>query len=432
MDALNILLIINLCVLGLTAAFQFYQAVYTVAGIFSKQKFKTARRNHKFAYLIPARNEEQVIGNLIKSIFKQNYPKELIRVFVVADNCTDKTAKAAEENGATVYERFNEEKKGKSYALDFLFKKIKENHGSENFDGYFIFDADNLLDSNYTLEINKALDSGLKIVAGYRNIKNFDKTWVTAAFGMVLLRENRFLHLPRAKFKNSTHVTGTGYLIAREIIEATDGWAYNHLTEDIQFSLDNILKGEKIGFNYNAVFYDEQPEKFSETFSQRKRWLKGYYQCIGSFCVKFFKRLIFKKDKFTSFDMFVSYFPLPLIGFSWMLIYTVLANILWYFKYPADFFRISYQSPFWGLIIMLISAYLFLVLYGGLLLFLERKLIKKCGFFKKIYFCLMWPIFLSTFIPLIYISLFTKPKWMPTQHSSSVAIEDIVIKISGN
>ena len=47
---------------------------------------------HKFAVMISARNEEYVIGALIDSIKKQNYPSELVTVFVVAENCTDSTA----------------------------------------------------------------------------------------------------------------------------------------------------------------------------------------------------------------------------------------------------------------------------------------------------------------------------------------------------
>ena len=78
--------------------------------------------------IIPAHNEEAVVGNLVESLKKQNYPKELLDIYVIADNCTDGTAKVAEEAGAIVLKRFDSEKKTKGYALQwFLKQKIEEN-----------------------------------------------------------------------------------------------------------------------------------------------------------------------------------------------------------------------------------------------------------------------------------------------------------------
>ena len=77
-----------------------YKTVYRIIGLFFTRKFKPAKKQHKYAVVIAARNEENVIGNLLDSIAKQDYPKELITTFVVADNCTDKTAKVARNHGA--------------------------------------------------------------------------------------------------------------------------------------------------------------------------------------------------------------------------------------------------------------------------------------------------------------------------------------------
>jgi glycosyltransferase involved in cell wall biosynthesis len=110
---------------------------------------------HRFAVLIAARNEEAVISQLIESIQHQSYPSQLIKIFVAADNCTDNTAAAAREAGAVVWERFNRKKIGKGYALNFLLKQIEKTCPDKPFDGYFVFDADNLLDENYISEMNK-------------------------------------------------------------------------------------------------------------------------------------------------------------------------------------------------------------------------------------------------------------------------------------
>ena len=102
---------------------------------------------HKMAVVISARNEESVIGQLIESIHNQTYPAELIRIYVCADNCTDKTAQVARDAGAVVFERQNRNLVGKGYALDYMFKKIFAS--DDDSDAFIVFDADNLLDKNY-------------------------------------------------------------------------------------------------------------------------------------------------------------------------------------------------------------------------------------------------------------------------------------------
>lgn len=137
-----------------------------------KQPEYEPKKLHRFAFIIAARNENAVIGNLIKSIKAQNYPSELIDVVVVADNCTDNTAEIARSCGAIVYERFNKVLVGKGYALDYAFNKIKEDEGDYTaYDGYFIFDADNVIDRNYVREMNKTFDQGYRVVTSYRNSK---------------------------------------------------------------------------------------------------------------------------------------------------------------------------------------------------------------------------------------------------------------------
>lgn len=115
---------------------------------------------HRFAVLVAARNEEAVIGQLIESIQMQDYPSELVDVYVVADNCDDSTASVAREKGAFVYERFNKVHVGKGYALNYLLSAMKEDGKREVYDGYFIFDADNLLEKNYIKEMNRTFCDG--------------------------------------------------------------------------------------------------------------------------------------------------------------------------------------------------------------------------------------------------------------------------------
>ena len=150
-----------------------YKTVYKIIGLFFTRKFAPAKNNHKYAVVIAARNESAVIGNLLDSITEQDYPKELLTVFVVADNCTDNTAEIARNKGAVCYERFDDEHRTKGFALQFLFEKIEEDYGRQSFEGYFVFDADNLLKSDYIARRNDSFDAGAKLIISYIYTKNF-------------------------------------------------------------------------------------------------------------------------------------------------------------------------------------------------------------------------------------------------------------------
>ena len=102
-----------------------YQVVFFFIGLIRGQvKIPPAKKQHTYAFFIAAHNEEAVIANLVKSIKDQDYPSELIDVFVVADACTDNTAQAAREAGAIVYERNDLSRKGKSWVMDYGFDRI--------------------------------------------------------------------------------------------------------------------------------------------------------------------------------------------------------------------------------------------------------------------------------------------------------------------
>jgi len=101
------------------------------------------------AVLVAARDEENVIAQLLKSIRMQDYPVELIDIYVVADNCEDATADIAGKNGAIVFERYNQFQIGKGYALRFLVNCMEEDGLLDQYGGYLVFDADNLLEKSY-------------------------------------------------------------------------------------------------------------------------------------------------------------------------------------------------------------------------------------------------------------------------------------------
>ena len=303
----------NFILLLLFSGCYLYQVVYVFIGLFKKEKPAAADgEKHRYAVLIPARNEEAVIGGLLESIRKQDYPQELISVYVIADNCTDRTAECSEQYGAKVIRRFNKVQVGKGYALDYALKRIDQEEGIDSFDGFLVFDADNVLDPGYFSAMNRTYSQGYEIITSYRNSKNYGTNWITAGYGLWFIRESRFLNGARMKIGSSCAISGTGFLVSSKVIRQDGGWKYHLLTEDIEFSTDHIIRGYKIGYCKDAVLYDEQPETFKASWNQRLRWTKGFYQVFAHFGRGLLGG-IFKRHSFQCYDMLMVIAPATLI-----------------------------------------------------------------------------------------------------------------------
>ena len=395
-----------------------YQGFYLVVGLLlrrHKDRHEPSRL-HRFAVVVSARNEEQVIGELLDSLRKQNYPQELLDLYVVADNCTDDTAGAARKAGAFVYERRDPIHKGKGYAMDYLFRQLKE-EGKDCYDGYFVFDADNLVDPNFVREMNRTFDKGYDAVTCYRNSKNFGDNWISAGYSIWFLREARFLNFPRTLLGTNCHVSGTGFLVSAKVIRENGGWPFHLLTEDIQFSVDCAIRGKRIGYCDSAVIYDEQPVTFRQSWDQRLRWSKGFYQVDREYTVPLLKGMLRPGRLGTScYDMFVTVAPGMLLTLAMILFNAVvLAACLTQPAYLAA--RVIHETV--GFIgSSLGNFYLGLLLYGLCTVLSEWKHIQAPAL-KKLGYVFTFPIFMFTYIPISIAALVRKVEWKPIYHTAT-------------
>jgi len=392
-----------------------YQFFYIPVSLFGKEPPHKPEKKHRFAVLVSARNEEKVIGELIKSINSQTYGKENVRVFVVADNCTDETAKTARSLGAKVYKRFNLEKIGKGYALEELLSHISEDYPKNYFDGFFVFDADNVLEENYIEEMNKTFSDGFNIITGYRNSKNYGDNWISAGYSLWFLRESRYLNNSRFLLGNSCAVSGTGFFFSRVILEKCGGWPFHLLTEDIEFTVHNITRGEKIGFCKNAVLYDEQPVSFRQSWRQRIRWAKGYLQVFGKYGKELFKG-IFRGD-FSCFDMTMNIMPAVVLSISCAAI-NLASSIQAVFS-GESLLPIIASAGEW-----LFNMYLTLFAIGAVTTVSEWKQIHTSKI-KKIFYAFTFPLFMFTYIPISVAAIFKKVEWKPIEHKIKTSVSEL-------
>lgn len=395
-----------------------YQFLYIAIPFIKKSKLPKKAVLHKYAVLIAARNEEAVISHLIESINRQTYPSDLIKIFVVADNCTDNTCAIAEAAGAEVWERFNRNLIGKGYAIDYLLERINEIYPKNTFEGYFIFDADNLLDENYVAEMNKVFSDENRIITSYRNSKNYGSNWISAGFSLWFLRESQYLNRSRMLFGTSCAVSGTGFLFHHDVIEKTGGWRFYLLTEDIEFTVRNVLDREKITYCESAMLYDEQPVKFCQSWTQRMRWAKGSLQVFRKYGVRLLRSILsLKKNSFACFDMTMSIMPAVVL--------TVLSCVI---NLCGGIYALLTGENVLSLIGSLcesaVNMYLVFFTIGCITTATEWKHI-CCRNIKKIMYTFTFPLFILTYIPISIAVLFKKVEWKQIQHRESKTLEDV-------
>ena len=367
----------------LVTIFWLYQLIVSICSLVKlKEKPILEDKENRFMAIIPAHNEATVVANLIESLKNQNYPKDLYDIYVIADNCTDNTAEVARNAGAIVYERFDEKKKTKGFALQwFLAQKIEEN---APYDAFCIFDADNIADENFLKAMNKKLCQGENVVQGYRDIKNPTDNWITAGYAIFYWTMNRFYHLARYNLGLSPLLNGTGFMVRFDIIKPT-GWDTNTLTEDIEFSLKNIIEGRKLGWATDAIVYDEQPTGFKQSWSQRSRWTVGHIQCMKEY-TGLLAAAVKEKKTLMNFDGL-----LYILGSIPMFVVTIVLLLLNFVMYFAN--GMTAQELLINCLRYLIPTFLLPILTAILIMVLDKKPIKPM--LKGLIF---YPLFLGSWL----------------------------------
>ncbi len=414
--------IFNLCVFVTFTVCYSYQLFYVLVTLTRPAPRHKAAKNHRYAVLVAARNESAVIGDLIHSIKVQNYPQELIDVFVIADNCTDNTADIARDAGATVFVRNNTSQVGKGYALDWGYQAIRESYADRGYEAFFVFDADNVLDVNYFREMNATFDGGAKASTSYRNSKNYGSNWISAGYAVWFLREAKYLNQARLTLNTSCAISGTGFFIAADVLEAAGGWKWHLLTEDIEFSASSISDGIRISYCPTAILYDEQPITFRDSWNQRFRWAKGFYQVFAHYAGGLVKGAFTnnKGYRFACYDMLMTLAPGMLLS-----IITIIFNAIIVALAVSGVMSVgvSVATSLSSIFFCLFNYILFMFMFGVLTTFTEWDSIHAPAR-QKIIYMFTFPFFMITYIPIALIALFKKGNWKPIKHSISVNVAD--------
>lgn len=414
----NTLGAVCLVLMVLTGLIYSYQTLYLFLPLILKKKTHDPEKLHKYAILIAARNEEAVLPHLLDSIAAQDYPKELLDVYVIADNCTDSTFAVAQQHGATVFARINKRQIGKGYALDYLLTQIRQQTNIEQYDAFLVFDADNLLQPDYVRQMNRVYSDGYQVFCGYRNTKNFSSNWLSSGYALWYIHESSHMNRSRMGLGTGCAVSGTGFGFSRTVLEQAGGWKFFTLTEDLEFSAWCAIHGIKIGYCHDAVLYDEQPVTFCQSWRQRTRWAQGGIQLSVRYIGGLLKG-VFTRPAWQSYTCFET-ISLSLWGFLLGILSALLTLItLGLTGGPAAFIA--------AVLCCIPLSYFGTMLLGMITLAMEWKRIRATTK-QKLCAVFTFPFFMMSWLPITLAAPFQKYQWAPIYHTVAIPAESLQMR----
>lgn len=263
-----------LCIAFLFFAFLVcaYFGFLALYALLVKEKNRLIDQNsaNTFAIVIPAHNEEDVISLVLNSCAELDYPKDCYKVFVIADNCSDRTAEVAMMNGAVCLKRYDERHEGKGFALAWAFDRILP----EGHDGVVVVDADCQLDTHALRVFDQHLTAGDKVLQANDVSLNPDETAMSYAVAVGNLIENDLFYAPKSQIGLAVFLRGTGMVFHREVLLSYP-WKALSITEDIEYTL-NLLRNEiRVRFVGDVKVKSKFPVYNYQLDSQRMRWATG-------------------------------------------------------------------------------------------------------------------------------------------------------------
>lgn len=371
----------------------------------------------RFALLVAARNEEAVIGQLIDSLYAQDYPRELYEVIVAPNNCTDATEAVAAAHGARI---FHPEGVIRSKG-EVLHQAVEKIVLAESFDAMSVFDADNLVDVHFLARMNDALCSGAQVAQGFRDSKNPEQSAISGCYTICYWMVNRFYNAARSALGLSALVNGSGFAVSTTLLRRLGGWHTVTMTEDYEFSAQCAMLGERVHFVPEALLYDEQPLTFSQSWKQRRRWTTGSLQGLQRYGRGLFDGFA-GRGSIICLDMFLT-FLLPMV----QLLSTVLGAVSLLLVAMGGGLVLGgvVMHGIFVAALMLISSALIGVIgsaaFAALTVILKKRPLG--GMLKGI---LSYWVFLFSQMLLTLLSFVKKQeKWEPILHTNAKRIEDM-------
>jgi cellulose synthase/poly-beta-1,6-N-acetylglucosamine synthase-like glycosyltransferase len=270
--------VVLLLVESVWAIFVGYLLVLTGAAVRAPRRTRPvdAAPRTRFAILVPAHNEENLIASTLENLNALDYPRALYAVHVVADNCNDHTAQIARAAGAIVHERFDDVERGKGYALQWLLRRLWDAHDTS--DALVILDADSIVSENFLRVMATRLTRGERVIQAYYAVREPGRAWSISLRYAALAVLHHLRPQARMVLGGSAGLKGNGMVFAADVLRQHE-WSAS-VTEDIEFHMALIFAGERVMFAPDAIVWAEMPGTLAGARTQNIRWERGRVEML--------------------------------------------------------------------------------------------------------------------------------------------------------
>ncbi len=434
----RILEVINYVIIGICTTAFFFQIVMILFFWLPEKHFPKAEKQAKIAVIFMAKDEEEVIGKTISSFLEgQDYPKELYDLYVVADNCSDKTAEIAASAGAEVLVHTDPDPKHarKAYGIQYGLSTLRSL--GKGYDFYLLFDADNRADPHYLSAMNDAYQSGVEIARPFEASSNAGQNAWTSVSAGYYLRDSFIASNFRERLHLDSMLTGAGMMVADKILEEIPN-SYDCVTmaEDAEFTVKRLLKKKRVHYVGDAIVYEDQPATLKDTISRLTRMGHGLNHLFFTKGFPLFGHF-FVSGRWSNIDLFVQILMIPVAVLCclWFPAYYIFYVLLHLSNAIGPEFLGGYMNIggaymtsemswqlLWDLmkmILIVLGAYLVLYPFQTWVCVLRSK--KKLGLPSlKGYVSgiLLSPLFMIVYALAITAGALSKPKWKKIKRSS--------------
>ncbi|HEX4837612.1 MAG TPA: glycosyltransferase family 2 protein [Solirubrobacteraceae bacterium] len=247
----------------------------------------------RMVVLIPAHDEELGIGATLASLERASYPRQRLRVVVIADNCSDRTADRARATGVEVWERVDLDRRGKGCALAWAISLLQAEEGQ--FDAVVVLDADCLVSPNMLSAIGAELRAGANVVQVSYEVANPGDSYASALRFAAFALMDRVRPLGKQRLGLSCGLFGTGMAFRRELLQRVP-WTAIGLTEDGEYHLRLVAAGERVRFLQHAWVRSPMPTSLAGSADQQARWEQGKLDLIRGWTLKLLATGVARRD----------------------------------------------------------------------------------------------------------------------------------------
>jgi cellulose synthase/poly-beta-1,6-N-acetylglucosamine synthase-like glycosyltransferase len=303
-----------------------YYYLLLVASLRTQQSTQLDPVSQKsFAIAIPAHNEELVLAETLRFLWAQDYPSHLFDIYVAADHCDDNTTEVARQGGAIGYERGEEPRGRKAYALQWLLERILA--CEKDYDALVVFDADSRADPSFLQAMSGALDQGHLVLQGKHVIVNPERSRFSGLAAVDMRLNNLLRNQARQNLGLSCRLMGDAMCFATDVIRQ-HSWLAGSLVEDREYGLYLLTQGIRVGYVPQAISFGQAAPGWREASSQRLRWYSGVFHIQKKFAFSLLK-LGFQKCNWAALDQAVELLLPPLSALALLSMGIAMTQWMW-------------------------------------------------------------------------------------------------------